>query len=350
MDKTSSTPAKTKPFNWLTIIAFIFSIAALIAITISWVQLHHLQTSKSQSHALQAAKQQQLLATVSQLQSKINAQQQTIDSLESHLGHSAFRLKLTQVAAQLNLANLELTMNNDIDGALLQLNNIATTLTNQQDSRLMPLQRAINADIRHLKNAQTQNTPQLLSQFDALSQAVQSANFIPRPTTHTASTKKAINHGNWSQKLWSQLKQAKQLIVIRHHGPDLTPLLDPAQQQILRTLIQGRLLLCEYAIIHHNDVLFHQQLKQIKHWLQTLMLDSSTKDHLLKMVTSLHTVSLQTASHNLDSTIDLTNELMTPNKQDTTTLTQPQATPPATTLPSKPKPRSQPQPKTGVAI
>lgn len=342
MDTPSSASKQAKSFHWLGVIAFILSTAALVAIVLSWAQLHHLQSKKSHTDAVQTAEQQQALSTISQLQTQVQAQQQTIDSLESHLGHSAFRLKLTQIAAQLNLANLQLTMNDNIDGALIQLKHIETSLTGQRDSRLLSLQRAIHSDMTRLQDMHTQDTPRILSQIDDLSQAVQNAHFIPQPITHTTPPKHRDKDSNWSTKLWLQLKQAKQLVVIRHHGPGLRPLLDPTQQEILRTLIQGRLLLCEYAVIHRNDALFHQQLSQIKDWLQTLMLDSTTKDALLNRVKALQEVSLHSLSINLDTTIDLLNGIMTSDQptSDTATIKQPAQSPPSTP----------PKTQTGIAI
>lgn len=348
METDANTKQTITSSRWMSIVALLLSVTASVAVTMSWLQTRHRHTQNSTLLQNQTARQQQLSATVAQLQSQIQAQQTTINTLESHLGHSSFRLKLTQIAANLNLANLQLTIHNDSAAALKQLHLAQATLNTQNDARLLPLQRAVTLDIQHLSNTTQANTNQLISQLDALAQAIQTAPLVPQPNKHLKQPKTTQMNQTWLQRLWGHLKQAKQLVVIRHQGPDITPLLEPSQQHLLRTLIQSRLLLCEYAVIRHDNALFHQQLSQIKTWIQTLLLSSTTKNYLLKEINKLQQQKITAVSSNLNHTIDIltniTSSSSQPDKASTPNIT--------TILPDKPQlPHAIQAPQTtGVAI
>lgn len=346
METDANTKRTITPSRWISIAALLLSVTASVAVTMSWLQTRHRHTQNTTLLQSQTARQQQLSATVAQLQSQIQAQQTTINTLESHLGHSSFRLKLTQIAANLNLANLQLTIHNDSAAALKQLQLAQATLNTQNDARLLPLQRAVALDIQHLSNATQANTNQLISQLDALAQAIQTAPLVPQPNKHLIQPKTTQINQTWLQRLWGHLKQAQQLVVIRHQGPDITPLLAPSQQQLLRTLVQSRLLLCEYAVIRHNNALFHHQLNQIKTWIQTLLLSSTTKTYLLKEIKALQQQTIQTTSANLNHTIDILTNITSSSVQSNK-MSAPDATTP---LPAKPSRPVQPPLMTGVAI
>ena len=314
----STKPSSSLP-HWLLAASIILSLAALLAAAGLWFESGHWMNQQMQWQVAQSGNQQTLSGQVESLQSDNHQNRAMIDTLMRDIGQSKQQVTLGQVAYLVNLANLQLSMNDDSAAALKLLETAQHKLSAIDNHASITLKRALALNISQLKATPSLNLNQTISDIRTLSDAVGRASFVPKPaSTHNVNTRQPLQiHPTWIQILKMHLSNLGNLITIRHYGSQLTPLIEPEQQRLLKLLIQTHLSTAQYAVIRHDATLYQQQLAQIKQWIESFYFTSSSQQQLLKQVHQLQSIQLNPTNIDLTETMTLLNNQINRITQNT---------------------------------
>lgn len=311
-------PAKSKTF-WVSMMATIIALVAIVVAGFAYEQLETAQKQLTSQHTAMNAQQQTLMDNVSQLQSNLQLTQQNVTTLMQKLGDSRDQSTLSQVAYLINLANLQLSVSHNAKTSLQMLMMAQQKVENLNDPRLYALNKVLLKDIDELKAVPKFNITHVISQIDALSDSITTANIIPNQQDLLQAQQKsgeAVSQADnqkddkWYQRAWHHISGIKGLIIIRKTDPDMRPLMDVQQQALMKSTIQSKLMLAEYAAISHNNKLYHQHLDMVEKWIKTYFFDSITRKNLLAQCTQLQSIDVSPKVPDIGDTITVLNQTL----------------------------------------
>ncbi len=296
----------------VSIFSLLIAIAALVLAGFTWQQHMTLSHATEDTHSA-------IQTSIQQLQTNINTTQQNVTQLMHSVGSDQQQSALSQVAYLINLANLQLNINHNAAPALHLLSIAQSKVEALNDPRLLALNKTLIKDTLALKQAPKLNTTKIISEIDLLNSAIAQSTLIPNKqdlkkavqTTKTAISKadNQVQH-KWYQRLWYHISGVKNLIIVRHYNPKLKPLLDTEQQTLIKSALQAKLLLAEYAVIQHNNTLYHKHINTAKQWVETYYFDSINQQHLLAQFKVLQRIDVSPRVPNIGDTITVLNQTL----------------------------------------
>ena len=301
---------------WISSISLIVAIIAILLGGFSWQQYAHMKDAAFASSMDSSSQQQTLSNTVEKLQTNLQATQQNVTQLMRSIGSTHQQTMLSQIAYLVNLANLQLNISHDVKSSLHLLKLAEAKLQALNDPRLFSLNKSITKDIVALQRVPKFNLTAIISKIDLLNEAVADASFTPNSKDlkqAASNANKAVNKADankkdkWYKRFWHHVSGVKDLIIIRHTNNKLTPLLSAEQKVLIKSIIQSKLLLAEYAAIQHNNALFHKHLDTVKKWLGTYYFDSIDRQHLIAQIDALQDVNVNPAIPDMGDTIAVLN-------------------------------------------
>jgi len=358
-------------------IAAISAIIAIIAIILALIlwqhqnsshtglrsQLGQLQNNISQS---QLTEQGSLSDLRSQLQSQdqaISQNRQTLAELYSASHGNVRQRALSQVAYELHLANLHLTIMHDTQTSLHLLEQAQDRIARLSDPSLYGLRQMISQDIAKVKLAPKVDVGHIIIQLDELAQQVHDLSFIPQsaaPTYNPVEAAKKSHSPKWYHQAWHSFKGLKDLLVIRHHKKDVQPLLTPEQQRFLKQNIQMKIGVAQWAVLHQDPTLYKETLQVIKTWLNQYDVNEAEMRTVVNTINKLENINIKPDIPSISNTLNavdkalaqsstpLPNTLSKPNKHTTPSLSSPPQNKPST--PKKTTPPKEDESNPGVAI
>lgn len=314
------TPKHTRSGTlWISMIAVVIAIVAILVAGFAYEQLE----TANQKNALMAqsssGQQQTLQNSVQQLQSDLATTQQNVTQLMNRIGDSQQQTTLSQVAYLINLANLQLSMSHNTHTSLHMLMMAQQKVENLNDPRLFALNKVLMKDITELKSVPKFNLTQVVSNIDTLNDAIAIANVVPNQQDLNKAEQKSAKDmsqadtnkdDKWYNRAWHHMSGIKDLIIIRKTDPDLRPLLDTQQQILVKSTMQSKLLLAEYAAIQHNDKLFQQHLATVKKWIKKYFFDSVTREQLLSQLAAIQQTNVSPKIPDIGDTITVLNQTL----------------------------------------
>jgi uroporphyrin-3 C-methyltransferase len=201
---------------------------------------------------------------------------------------------------------------------LAQLNaywgtNKATTLTmleqadqflaQSSESKLFPVRQALSQDLSTQRMAPSLDEIGLLSQLDALQKLVMhyalNHNLSSTPTLSTTDFQTNLNF-------------IKQFFIIRYRPDPLEPLLTPAYKLMQRETIRISLQEAQWAVLQHNDAVYHFALNQANQYVEfTFGAGSPETLQIVQQLQPLQAISVQLNPIIPEHALDLLQQLET---------------------------------------
>ncbi len=312
---------------WLSMIGVIIAIIALITASFSWTQYKQDKATSSASTLSSNIEQQTIKTSLQQLNTKLDNTQQNVAHLMASVNNNQQQSTLSQISYLINLANLQLSINHNIHSALHLLTLAQTKVDALDDPRLFALNKSLLSNIQTLKAAPTFNMAKLIAQIDALSDKINISKLMPdqadlkkaqQAATQKAQVKDKQPEGKWYHRLWHHVSSVKNLVIIRHTQGTIKPLLDPEQQSLLKTMMQSKLTLAEFAVMQHNDTVFQKELNVLKKWINNYYQDSMGRSELLDNLAAIMQTNVDPAVPDINDTIAVLNQSMSMAQEPST--------------------------------
>lgn len=302
---------------WLGLIAIIIAIIALITAGFSWTQYKQDKASASATALSSNIEQQTLKTTIQQLDSKLSATQQNVVHLMASINNNQQQSALSQIAYLINLANLQLNINHNVTSALHLIKLAQSKVDALDDSRLFALNKSLLSNIDTLKSIPTFNMAKIISKIDSLSDAIKQSDLMPGPKDlkkaqkDSAEKEKALDkqsNGIWYHRLWHHVSSVKNLVIIRRSDGAIKPLLSIEQQSLLKSIMQGKLLIAKIAVMQRNNSVFQQELNTLKKWINSYYFESTDRSELLSALETLTKTNINPKVPDISDTIAVLNQ------------------------------------------
>ncbi|HVV69861.1 MAG TPA: uroporphyrinogen-III C-methyltransferase [Gammaproteobacteria bacterium] len=276
-------PAPPKPNRsplsiLIAVIALLIALASVGAWIYSWWQYQARET-KSHEKILQLEKlTKKNQSALSALQTALKNTQQSVQQLNTELEqqNKPKNWLLAAVDNQVKLAALNLRIDNNVTLAQKLLQDADQQLAAANNSALLPVRQALAKDMAALAAAPEVDIPGIIVRLNILKEWVEQFPQTPKievkaqpqsnqtlPNT-AASQSLSDKSKDFLSRLWQSLKE---LVVIRHEGAEVAPLLPPNAFAFVVTNIQTQLTLAQWAALHHEEQIYKQSIAQARNWI-----------------------------------------------------------------------------------
>lgn len=282
---TDGSAQKTKPSSSAKIMALLILVFGAIGCalyslkTTLDLQKSTLNHSESLATELSLLKQEQTASKAllnTHIKSILTSQNQVQDQLS--LIEKNYRATLQQHGYQSNdwivlkaryyleLAQINTQWSDDLQTTIALLKQADRLLLSFHDPQIYPVRQAIAKEISQIDALPKADVPGLLSQLVAIADV---ATHLPLKSNMPPSDKtnlSVVNHessSSWSTHFKQSLSLLEKLVVIQHRNEDVTPLLSPAYEALLREQIQLNVQEAQWAVLQNNDAVYHGFLDQI---------------------------------------------------------------------------------------
>lgn len=310
--KKNNTPVLMPKYKILFILfslAVFFSLAISIALLVA--QLHNHITAEKTHAALQSTKiildkndaqlAQQFL-TISELQTKI----QKLETSNKQKNDLFFLLKSYYF---LQTAKLSLTTTKDPAMAIKLLSSAEENLVRTENPAITKIRNALNQDLKSLQSvAANYNIIKITSQLEDIQQKLSSTSSLSQPKIElkenlppsSATNKFALPFWN---SLWqNSLAILKKALIIREQQQPLS-LLNTDQRTTLLVSLQYKIAIAEWALLHNQDEIYLNNLKQVADTLRSYQLQVIPTEltFMLKELQELQKISPSSMLPNLET-------------------------------------------------
>ncbi|MFW2438478.1 MAG: uroporphyrinogen-III C-methyltransferase [Arenicellales bacterium] len=286
-EKDPVKPVKTRKGGLGLAIAVLLSLAALAASGYLYLS----QNSRSQQISSAISSLENSLKTVrtdqqnsqQQLQQTVKRQAAETQSIKKSMTRLFTRVENTQqtwsveeIHQLLQLADDQLALAGNIDGAITALSIADRRITDGGDPELQPVRKQIASDIASLQQIDRVDLAGTIHRLRAVEDAIDQlpvGNQTPvteKPETATISNEPA--------SIWQQLGQdMSSLVRIRRIDRSEVPLLPPEQNYYLRENIKALLITARIALLRNDTAIYQSSLQQAEQWLAEYFDSTSQK-------------------------------------------------------------------------
>ncbi|MCB1826864.1 MAG: uroporphyrinogen-III C-methyltransferase [Coxiellaceae bacterium] len=272
------TKAAASRASALAIIAIVLTIIAAVAAALAWKQSSAISKiiNNYSTHIQQQADKatEDLRNTTKNLESSVQTLQKHLADVQDQLNqlsysnaHARSQRQLGDAAYLIHMANLQIVINRNVDGALKLLKASQIQLESITDNNLISLKKAVANTIAELETTPDVDVARLLAQIEQLKVSIQKLPALPTQKAVTATTPKdqpVNSHSPWYKKLAKSLSSLKDLVIIRHEKNPIKPMLQPQQLLFLKENIQLKLSEAEWAVLHQDTTVYQQSLDAAK--------------------------------------------------------------------------------------
>ncbi|HZE16363.1 MAG TPA: uroporphyrinogen-III C-methyltransferase, partial [Mycobacterium sp.] len=231
-------------------------------------------SSQSQVAALKSEVDSRV-AAVGQQQTALQQNQQQLETALDQVRELAGREQNQWVAAEaeylLLIANQRLHLQRDVNTAIAALTSADARLRDMADPSLLDVRERIAREIANLKAVPQPDYSGLALSLSGLEQqvpklAVRSAKARIADVSADGSMQPAQTWRQAASMMWQELKS---LVVIRHRGQQVAPLISAEEERLIRDVLALRLEEARAALLQQNPALFESSLTSAGDWLQT---------------------------------------------------------------------------------
>ncbi len=213
---------------------------------------------------------------------------------------------LANVKQLIQLAQYNLVYFHDTDNALSAL-----TLADKQlstiispDIRLENLHQLLTQCLTNLKALPHIDLTTSLAQIQTLKAQITQLPLLPTSNSAVPNPDVAISNlseNKWIRTLQNSLNSFRQLIVIRRLNKPIEPLLPEREQQYLQHNLILLLQQAQWALIHHEAIIYQSSLQEIQENIKNhFAANSPTTQAVVQSITQLQQIDLQTPSLDLN--------------------------------------------------
>lgn len=327
MSDTQKPETTRQPINkavWLSILALIVAIVAITFSAFSWNQLNAAKALNDQNTNSALTANQALQSNIQQTQTNMQQLQASLTETQNHVAqmmrnNGQQQDTLSQIAYLINLADLQINVSQNSQSALRLITLAQQKVQALDDPRLFDLNHTLTKDKDILANVPKVNITRIITNIDTLNDAIANSALTPSQkdikkadqktadkVTQTDNNKK----DKWYNRLWHHMSGIKNLVIIRRYNPNLKPLLNADQEILIKTSLQSKLLLAEYAAVQHNNELYQAHLNIVKKWISTYYFDSIDRRKLLLLINKLQAENVSPPVPNINATVTVLNQTL----------------------------------------
>ncbi|MCD6055742.1 MAG: heme biosynthesis protein [Gammaproteobacteria bacterium] len=211
----------------------------------------------------------------------LHKQEQRLFEVNQFLGQEAQSWQLMRIEYLIQTANDQSVFMHKTKESIALLKAAAQTIKEANLPAWTPLTIAVNKDIDTLNALPVGDFNDILSQLNALDQALNQLPLIipkfeppkeaPVPASKTELTAATVSNPRewawWQIRLNSLWKDLKKMFVIHHNSNAITPILDAQQQAYLRENLHLILFQAKWSLFNQEDALYHLSLNQLTQWI-----------------------------------------------------------------------------------
>lgn len=310
------TSQKTKkPFSWLALFAFLFSLVAVSGVAYLWWQAQQFtqvqQKDLEQTKTLAEQSYQQTRNTLQNVQDnlaqlQLNQQrgndfvlntQQSLQSLNNRIKELGQSQPNTWLAAEslylVNLAEHRLLIEKDTATAVQLLLAANVRLVAMQDPSVFYIRTAISEDIAVLNSIVQPDTESsflaisgVISQLETLPLA---RKYTPDPVANESKPEVSEDIGDWKQNLMNSVERFMgNFVTITRRDTPIEPELPPKQQWFVRANVMSQLLAAQNASLNYKQKVYQTSIDQSLTWLRQYF--DLTSPAVISAITTLEAI------------------------------------------------------------
>lgn len=211
----------------------------------------------------------------------------------------------------LEMAQLNAYWANDLNAAIVLLSQADKSLDKQQSPKIFEIRQAMAKEINLLKAVPKIDTTGLLSQLDAAQLSVsqlKSPALLDKTFENTDPTTNSTT--NWQTRIINNVSSLKKLVVVRRDDEEISPLMSPLFESIIKESIALNLQSAQWAVLNHDTAVFQLALKQALANLKKFDEKASDNAALIKQLSDLQKITITQPRTKIDLALPLLNKLI----------------------------------------
>jgi uroporphyrin-3 C-methyltransferase len=229
------------------------------------------------------------------LNDQITKQQQAISQFTNKQQDSKDQLTVLEGQYLVKLANDNLLTGDNVPLVITLLQNADQTIKNINDSKIVPLRKALADDITMLQAVPVLDVTGTYLKLSALNAEVDK---LPLPNKRPAADQ--LQNQNdpqklswWRRGLQQSLNALHKIVIVRYNTPGVRPFILPEQQEFLYQNIHALYEQAMSAVVHHQPDIYRASLTQIDSWIKQFFLpDSPITQAQEKGLAELQTITI----------------------------------------------------------
>ncbi len=216
--------------------------------------------------------------TYTAIQGTLDKLGRSVNELQKITGREKQGWKLAEAEFLLAVANHSVRLKQDLQTALVALNEADQRLKEINDPKLFAVRKKIAAEIDQLKAVKRPDIDGLIARLDSVAaQSRTLALFASIParlkTRSTAPAPAAAGSGtqpkdkSWKTVATNVWKELKTLVVVHHYDKAVPKLLRPEQETAIRQVLDLKLQQARVALLQRREGNYRSALKAVKAWL-----------------------------------------------------------------------------------
>ncbi len=258
--------------------------------------MHQVEINQNQITALEKSLNDSEQA-ISEGREALSKQQQMIADLNvaQHGNKDAWSVAEAYYLAK--LANDNLQVGDNVSLVIKLLQTADQDLSVLSDAKVLPIRKALAANIAALQNVPVADSTGVYLQLSALNDQVDKLplpNFRPAAPSDQAGQTDAAHQSWWRKGLQQSWNVMRQIIIVRYNKPGERPFISPDGQQYLYQNCHAMLQQAMSAVVHKQPEIYRKSLQQATSWVQQYFLqDSPITQEMISNMTKLQSVVIR---------------------------------------------------------
>ena len=302
-------------FVW---VAMLLGLIAIIIALLVYNEFKH-QAQISEKNQTELAK---AVTQISQAMHTFEAQTQEQKNKVNDLDLSLARMAqmtnpvdqgvLVQADYLTRLAQLNLAYEGNVASALALLTMVDKRVATLSLPSILSVRQAISTSINQLEAVPVVDLTGVITKLNALSEQIEQLPLVPNLPSTPATivlpkkpTKIDSYLTDWKDALSTSWDALQRVIIIRHHGQAIEPLLQPAQFLYLKQNIELQLQQAQWAALHRQQALYLDSLKRATTWVNHYFTDNNVASRAIQQnLVELQKIDIAPALPDLSPTIE----------------------------------------------
>lgn len=219
-------------------------------------------------------------AQVQSESAKLSTLNETLQNLSQMMGPLEHGL-LIQAEYLAQLAQLNLKYQGDVAGALSLLQMADQRLAKISLSPILEVRQVLAKNIAALEAVPAVDLSGVITQLNALSDQVEKLPLVPELPRVQATLKQPKKNTkldtyltDWKDALSTSWHALERVVIIRHHGQPMEPLLAPEEYLYLKQNIQLQLQQAQWAALHQQQAIYVSALQRAASWVNHYFTDN----------------------------------------------------------------------------
>lgn len=220
---------------------------------------------------------------------------------------------LFKVRYYLELAQINAHWSTNYNATIALLQQADQLLQQFHEPKVFAIRQALAKDIAQVQAIPTVDVAGILSQLDALQNSISELNI---PETLTTQSKATISNTQTNTPIWKlrfedSMSLLSKLIIIRRNDEQITPLISPAFEAILKEKIRLNIQEAQWAVLNNNQPVYLLLLEQAITTLKKNFNENAQNTAaLIKTLNTLKEVQFTQKKPIVDSALPLLNKLI----------------------------------------